>query len=338
LNKLTLTIMLAIGLSLSASVASAGPSGDPAPATSVKFAPIHFKFGSVELTAEARASLDKLAAHLAANVALDVTIPGHTDGVGDEESNLELGGQRASAARDYLILKGISADRIFIVSKGETQPVGSAGENRRDQFALEFVYEKDGDMPVDASRLPAPESDDDAKPAPAAVAMPMTGLIRQAGIGGLVAYGRRGVLELGGSASFAAASEFTELSFGPSAGFFITDNLEISLLTRLQYAKAGDESRTMFSALVEPSYHVPLSRSLFVFAGIGMGVGYAEGPGTGFAVAPRLGLNLMVGRSGILSPAAFFQYTTHDSIETPGGTALQVSSVYGTQIAYTVMW
>ena len=119
MTKLKILMMIALSLSLSAAVASA----DEAPSTSVKFGPIHFKFGSAELTAASRAELDKLAQHLAAHPELDITIPGHTDDAGNEEDNLELGGQRASASRDYLITKGISADRIFIVSKGETQPV-----------------------------------------------------------------------------------------------------------------------------------------------------------------------------------------------------------------------
>jgi peptidoglycan-associated lipoprotein len=48
-----------------------------------------------------------------------ITIIGRTDPRGTESHNEELGANRASAARDYLTSRGVSADRIQIVSRGE---------------------------------------------------------------------------------------------------------------------------------------------------------------------------------------------------------------------------
>jgi hypothetical protein len=58
----------------------------------------------------------------------------------------------------------------------------------------------------------------------------------------------------------------------------------------------------------------------------------------GFAVAPRLGLNMMVGRSGIFTPAFNFNYSTTDAVQTNQGTLLAVNVSYGLNAGYTVMW
>ena len=90
--------------------------------------------------------------------------------------------------------------------------------------------------------------------------------------------------------------------------------------------------------LVEPSYHLPFTRTAFGFVGMGFGGAYVSGPGLGFAVAPRIGANFMVGRSGVLTPALSWQYTTHDTMDTPNGALLVVSSAVAANIGYTVMW
>ena len=160
----------------------------------------------------------------------------------------------------------------------------------------------------------------------------------QAGIGGTQAYGRPGVLELGGSFGFNAAADYRAISITPSIGWFFVDNLELSGLLTINNIKVGSASSTLFSALVEPSMHLPLNNALFVFGGLGLGVQHADGPGTGFAVVPRLGLNMMVGRSGVFTPALTFGYSTTDAIQTNQGTLLAVSTTYGLNAGYTVMW
>ena len=50
-------------------------------------------------------------------------IEGHTDNVGDEVALIDLSLHRAEAIRDYLVYKGISADRIQVAGRGATRPV-----------------------------------------------------------------------------------------------------------------------------------------------------------------------------------------------------------------------
>ena len=199
--------------------------------------------------------------------------------------------------------------------------------------------------------LPPPQSDDDPAPTPSGPAVAVTGVTEQAGVGGTQAYARAGVLELGGSAGLTLAENFTQIGFSPSIGWFFVDNLEISAIVGINYISATvdvpdgsggtteeDTDSTVVNLLIEPSYHLPFSDTLFGFLGVGMGLAYQEGPGAGFAIAPRLGVNVLVGRSGIFTPAITAVYQTTDAVSTAQGTVVAVSSTFGLQAGYTVMW
>ena len=199
--------------------------------------------------------------------------------------------------------------------------------------------------PTPDESLPKPVSDNDPAPPVAApeVALPPGGLVKQAGIGGIVGYGRSGVLELGGSAGFMIASDFRNVNVSPSIGWFVADNLQLSGILSISNVEAEGEDATIFSGLVEPSYHIPFNRSMFGFLGLGVGGSYVSGLGGGFAVAPRLGANFLVGRSGILTPSLSYEYTTH-SVEDAGEEGGQdlalvaVSNAVRFNVGYTVMW
>jgi hypothetical protein len=214
-------------------------------------------------------------------------------------------------------------------------------ENTQDgQKATE---ESTDDAPVNDGTLPTPTSDNDPHPEVASPGMPAGGLVEQAGIGGRVGYGRAGVLELGGSAGLTAATDLTQVNVAPSIGWFVADNLELTGIVDLAYAKTGDTDGMITTLLVEPSYHLPFNRTTFGFLGMGVGAIYVKGPGLGFAIAPRVGANLMVGRSGILTPSLSWQYTTHDTMDVATGSGTQgqllvVSSALRAQVGYTVMW
>ena len=52
-----------------------------------------------------------------------IVLTGHTDNVGSDESNLALGQSRADIVKNYLIQKGVAADKISSTSKGESSPI-----------------------------------------------------------------------------------------------------------------------------------------------------------------------------------------------------------------------
>lgn len=70
------------------------------------------------------------------------SIEGHTDNVGKKDKNLQLSKDRAAAVKDYLVSKGIAADRLTSEGYGDTKPIGSnktaAGKalNRRVEVKL----------------------------------------------------------------------------------------------------------------------------------------------------------------------------------------------------------
>ena len=190
------------------------------------------------------------------------------------------------------------------------------------------------------SELPPAESTHDpVPPAPSPIVGKSLRLIRQAGIGGPTAYARNGVLELGGSLSFMAASDNIQLTVTPQIGHFITDNLQLSLLGTIGYNEINGVHKTNVTVVVEPSVHVPIVDQLFVFAGAGVGVSYNKGLGTGVAVAPRVGFNLMVGRSGILTPAFNVNWSSNSAFESTNGQRLvAVHTTLGASLGYSVMF
>lgn len=194
-------------------------------------------------------------------------------------------------------------------------------------------------MPNDGD-LPPSQSTADPRPEVATPGVPAGGIVQQAGVGSPTGYGRAGVLELGGSASFTAASDLTQVLVTPSIGWFIADNFQLSALFDLGYIETNDQSSSIVSLLLEPSYHLPFSRAVFGFLGLGLGASRVEEFGTGFAMAPRLGANVMVGRSGVLTPSLSWQYTTHDidEEENQNNAIVAVSSALRFNIGYTVMW
>lgn len=199
--------------------------------------------------------------------------------------------------------------------------------------------------PTPEENLPPPTSDNDPAPPVAGpvAGLPDTGVVEQAGIGGTTAYGRAGVLELGGHAGFMLAPGFRNINIAPMVGWFVADNIEVSGILGLSNIRAGDSSATVWSALVEPSYHIPVNRTLFGFFGMGIGAAYVSELGAGLAVAPRVGLNFLVGRSGVLTPSLSYEYTTHnvqtiDEEMNKDITLVAVSSAMRVNIGYTAMW
>lgn len=82
-----------------------------------------FPANQATLDAEAKVELDRFGLQMQANKALQLRIMGFTDSNGSAESNMVLAGNRAKAARNYLINKGIQADRLFLEVYGESEPL-----------------------------------------------------------------------------------------------------------------------------------------------------------------------------------------------------------------------
>lgn len=78
-----------------------------------------FDYDKYDIRPDARAALDSAAAWLNKNKNINVLIEGHCDERGTNEYNLALGEKRATAARDYLISRGVASTKIKTISYGE---------------------------------------------------------------------------------------------------------------------------------------------------------------------------------------------------------------------------
>lgn len=83
---------------------------------------IYFDFDNAVLKPEAKDTLDKWAQYLRSNPGSKIEIGGHTCDMGDDLYNLILSKTRADAAREYLVNKGISPDRVAAAYYGEGHP------------------------------------------------------------------------------------------------------------------------------------------------------------------------------------------------------------------------
>lgn len=86
------------------------------------FGDAHFEFAQSTLTPEAKTLLDKDVQVLIDKPAMKVRMAGYTSAQGTEEVNQVLSEDRANMVRNYLIEKGIDAERITVIGYGRTKP------------------------------------------------------------------------------------------------------------------------------------------------------------------------------------------------------------------------
>src|SRR5581483_669010 len=81
-----------------------------------------FDFDRYSLRPEATRLLDDAVRQLQAQPDKKIIIEGHTCNIGTAEYNLALGDRRAKSVYDYLVSRGIAADRLETRSYGEERP------------------------------------------------------------------------------------------------------------------------------------------------------------------------------------------------------------------------
>lgn len=89
---------------------------------------VYFDYDSFTLKPEARAVLERNAAHLQANKKFKVQLEGDTDERGGREYNLALGQKRAETVRRALTLLGVSDAQVEAVSFGKEKPAAAGAD------------------------------------------------------------------------------------------------------------------------------------------------------------------------------------------------------------------
>lgn len=152
---------------------------------------IYFKSGKSDIQRRSFKLLDTVAGVLKRyDQITKLLIAGYTDDVGDDASNLQLSKDRAKAVLDYLVSKGVAADRLSSEGYGEEDPVCTEipeltktkrdarknrrkikecrAENRRVVFRVIELNHK----PVDAAQAVTVTEKVEEKEAPAPAAAP----------------------------------------------------------------------------------------------------------------------------------------------------------------------
>ena len=87
---------------------------------------INFKTGASDLDAESMHIMNsQVVPPLEMAKAMYVRVEGNTDDVGDAQRNQALSEKRAQSVVDYLVGRGVNADRITAKGNGHTNPVAS---------------------------------------------------------------------------------------------------------------------------------------------------------------------------------------------------------------------
>jgi outer membrane protein OmpA-like peptidoglycan-associated protein len=101
---------------------------------------IFFDFDKATLRPESKAELERVYQLLVENPRLKIRIAGHTDSMGSDEYNQKLSENRARSVYEYLIQRGISADRLSYIGYGESKPVDTneTDEGRQNNRRVEL--------------------------------------------------------------------------------------------------------------------------------------------------------------------------------------------------------
>ena len=101
---------------------------------------VYFSSGSTVLTQETKSNLDWAYEKMIRFPRENMIAIGYTDSLGDAKSNFSLAKKRAQAVKNYLVKKGIEADRIAVAFQGEFDPVCTKSDcqhlNRRVELKL----------------------------------------------------------------------------------------------------------------------------------------------------------------------------------------------------------
>ena len=107
---------------------------------------VSFDVGHAEIKPNFAPILSHFAASLNQNTVTTVTITGHTDNTGSDAINNPLSVNRADAARDFLVFRGVNRARIMTEGRGSHEPVADNAsalgreKNRRVEILVSEKY------------------------------------------------------------------------------------------------------------------------------------------------------------------------------------------------------
>jgi outer membrane protein OmpA-like peptidoglycan-associated protein len=110
----------------------------------ITFGDIFFEFDSDKIKENSAADLDIALGLLQELPELTIEISGHTSSEGNAGHNMTLSQKRADAVKNWLVSKGINADRMTTIGMGSTENIAEndTEENREKNRRIEFSITK----------------------------------------------------------------------------------------------------------------------------------------------------------------------------------------------------
>jgi outer membrane protein OmpA-like peptidoglycan-associated protein len=111
---------------------------------------ILFEVNKTELLPQSLQTLDKVILAMQTNKNFNIELSAHSDSRGSDLQNMALSQKRANSAKEYIVSKGIDANRIIAKGYGETKLVNNCGNgvicsedehamNRRVEFKISYL-------------------------------------------------------------------------------------------------------------------------------------------------------------------------------------------------------
>ncbi|MFN0047921.1 MAG: OmpA family protein [Cytophagales bacterium] len=103
---------------------------------------VFFDVGKINLREESKLELESLYELLNKNQSIKIEVAGHSDNIGSDAGNIQLSTERAKQVYNFLISKGIKAERLRFAGYGKERPIATndteAGrqKNRRTEFEI----------------------------------------------------------------------------------------------------------------------------------------------------------------------------------------------------------
>jgi hypothetical protein len=154
----------------------------------------------------------------------------------------------SSRAARYVLLTTACCVGVLSPAQGFAQDPDPRGEAPASASSPNEVAQPD-EVPADEDSDLATATPDPTPQVPTVLQRPMSearlDVVEQAGVGGPVAYASAGVLEVGGSGSIFAASDFIGLRFAPFVTWFAFDGVGFSYIHEIY---GGSQAGTPASA------------------------------------------------------------------------------------------
>jgi outer membrane protein OmpA-like peptidoglycan-associated protein len=101
---------------------------------------VNFESAKAILTPESYPALEDLVTQLQASPTVELEVSGHTDNRGNAAKNLDLSQARAQAVADFLIQRGVAANRLKVKGYGSSKPLSTnkSAEGRMLNRRVEF--------------------------------------------------------------------------------------------------------------------------------------------------------------------------------------------------------